>query len=135
MRVFEHCDIFDFHKLAFVAWRRVGGDVLLKDGVELRRGHSPTTVFIDLHGAFDDLEDALLGQRRREDDGEVDKGSEAVADSGLVVADGCLRLVFGDVPFVDDYDKTFLVALYQPEDVNILRLYAAGGVDHEYADV
>lgn len=87
---FEHRDIFDFNIFAFVAWWRIGGDVFLQDGVELRGRHRPLAVFVYIDSSFDDFKDALFCQCRCEYYGKVDKGGEAVADGGFIVLDGRL---------------------------------------------
>ncbi len=49
--------------------------------------------------------------------------------------DRFLRFVFYEVPFVDHNHKALLVALDEREDGDVLRLDAACGVDHQYADI
>ena len=57
------------------------------------------------------------------------------ADGILEIGDGLLTLVFGQVPFVHHNHQRLLVFLNQLEDVHILRLNAAGGVEHQDAHV
>ena len=86
-------------------------------------------------GCLKYLEDALLGDSRGEDDGEVGKGSHALAYGTLESPDGHGSLVFHQVPLVDHHHQALVVFLYQLEDVHVLRLYAPGGIYHEYADI
>ena len=134
-RALEHGDVFDLDELAFVGGRGIGRDDLEHVGVELRGGDDALTVLAYLKGGLEHAEDALLGEGRGKDDGEVSEGREAGAYRLLVVAYGLLALVLDEVPFVDDDDEALLVALYQREDGYVLCLDAACGVDHEDADV
>ena len=51
------------------------------------------------------------------------------------MADGGVALVVDKIPLVHHHHKALLVALYQREDVHILCLDAARGVDHQHAHV
>lgn len=135
LRAFEHSYVFDFDEFAFVAWRRICGDVVLQHGVELRCGHRALAVGIDGHGFLEHLVDALLGHSGGKDDGEVGKGRESLADGGLVVLDGGCRLVLDEIPLVHYHHDAFLVALYERVDVDVLGLDTSCGVEHEYAHV
>ena len=92
-------------------------------------------MLVDLGCGLQDLEDALLGEGRRENDVEVGEGSHALADSVLEVLNSGIALVLHEVPFVDDHDEPFLVALNELVDVEVLRLDASSSVEHEDADI
>lgn len=68
-------------------------------------------------------------------DREVDERSHALTDGVLECLDDCLVLVLHEVPLVHYHYERFVVALYELEDVHILRLDAACCVEHEDADV
>ena len=131
----EHGDILDFHIFAFVGWWRIGCDVFLKNSVEFVGGDDALAVVIDLYGCLEHLEYALLCEGRPEDDGEVYKWSEALANSVLKCFDGCLGLILDKVPFVDTYNKAFLIFLDKREDAYVLGLDTACGVNHENAHI
>ncbi len=84
-----------------------------------------------MKGSFHHLIYTLLGERRREDDGEIRKGGYALADGTLVSLDVRIRLALNEIPLVDAHHKPFLVLLYQRVDVEVLRLDAARGVYHQ----
>ena len=81
----EHRDVLDLYILALDRWWREGGDVGLQDVVELRGGYGQVTVVVDVEGRLQHLVDALLGERRAKDDGEIGKGCKTFPDSGLEV--------------------------------------------------
>ena len=103
--------------------------------VELRCGHFALLVFIYLQGGFHDFEDALLGERGREDDGEVGEWRKALAYGGLIGLDVIGGLVFHQIPLVDANHEALFVALYKLEYVEVLRLDAARGVNHQDTNV
>lgn len=87
-RAFEHCNVLDLDVLAFVGRWRIGCDDFLHDGVELVGGHLAVAVLVDFDCGLEHLEDALLGEGRGEQDGEVGEGGEALAYGGLIVTNG-----------------------------------------------
>ncbi len=133
--VFEHGDVLYLDELSFVGGGREGGDVFLEHAVDLGGGDGAAAVLVYVDGGLYHLVDALFGECGAEDYGEVGEGCEALADGGFEVLDGGLRLVGGDVPFVDYHDDAFLVALDEGEYVDVLCLDASCGVDDEDAYV
>ena len=92
-------------------------------------------MLIDFLGALQHAEDALLGEGGGKDDREVGERGETLADGVLHVLHGFRALVGSDVPLVDDHHKAFLVLVDEGEYVEVLPLDAAGGIEHEDADV
>ena len=74
------------------------------------------TVQINLLCRLQDLEDTLLGECRGEDDWEVGERCHTVADSILEGLYSLRRLILHEVPFVDYYNETLVVLLYELED-------------------
>ena len=110
LRAFEHGHIFYFHIFAFVGGWRICGYVFEHHAVYFGGGDDALAVFVDLHGGFEHLEDALFCKGRSEDDGEVGKRREAFAYCLAEMVDGGLRFVGYKVPFVHHNDKSFVVA-------------------------
>ena len=86
----EHGDILDFHILALDGRGRKRLDGGLQDVVQLRGRDDNLAVVIHLDCGLQHLVDALLGNGRPEDDGEVGERCEAFADGRLEVIDGLL---------------------------------------------
>ena len=133
--ILEHRDVFYLHEFAFVAGRRSDGDLLKHVGVELRGGYDPAAVLVDVDRCFQYLVDALLCDGRGEDDRKVGERGELAAYGLFEAFLGFKGAVIGDVPFVDADHKALLVALDEAEYIAVLGLYAACGVDHQYADI
>ena len=89
---------------------------------------------VDGAGGLQHFEDALFVDDGGEDDGDVVEGGDALADELFELAVGVVVL-FDEVPFVDDDDDAFVVALDEGEDVEVLLLEALAGVEHEDAYV
>ena len=135
MRVGELRAIFDFDVFSLDAlWRES-----LDDGqhhfVELRRSDVCLAVEINLFCGFQNAENALFGEGRSKDDGEIDEGCHAVSDGRFERVDYLLRLFLHQVPFVHHHNETFVVLLYQLKDVHVLRFHAACRIEHEYANI
>ena len=77
----------------------------------------------------------MLGEGGGKDNGEVVERRHAVVDSRLKRVDSLLALVLDEVPFVDHDHQTLVVLLDELEDVHVLRLDTARGIDHEDANV
>ncbi len=92
-------------------------------------------VEIHLLCCFQHLEDALLREGRGEDYREIDERRHTVAYGVLEGLDDSLILVLHKVPLVHNYYERLVVALYELEDVHVLSLNAARGVEHEDANV
>ena len=75
------------------------------------------TVLVHLLGGLEHLEDALLGERRCEDDGEIHERGHAVVDGVLKRVDDLLVLVLHKIPLVDHHDEALVVLLDELEDV------------------
>lgn len=131
----EHRDIFYLHEFAFVAGRRSDCDLLKHVGVELGGRYDAAAVLVDVDCCLQHLVDALFCDGRGEDDREVGEGGELAAYGLFETFLGLKGAVFGDIPFVDADHKTLLVALDEAEYIAVLGLYAACGVDHQYADI
>ena len=135
LRVGNLRDVLDLDVLALDRGRRCLFDDRQHDFVELGGTNAALAVEINLLGSFEDLEDALFGDSRSEDDGEIDEWCHALTDGSLEGGDSSLRLIFDEVPFVDNDDERLVVLLDELEDVHVLRLDATCGVNHEDADV
>ena len=85
MRTLEHGDIFNLHILTFYGRGRERLDEFLHHIVELRCRNGDVAVVVHVNGRLQHLVDALLGERRTKDDGEVGERGEALADGGLEV--------------------------------------------------
>ena len=131
----EHGHIFDFHHLSLSGRRRICADDFLHGIVELGGGDDAFAVFVHLDGFFEHLKDALLGERRAENDGEIGKWCKARANGLLHVGDGFLRFFVGDIPFIHQHHQSFAVFLNDRENVHVLRFDATGGVDEQDAHV
>ena len=86
----EHGDVLDFDIFPLDGRRRECRDVGLQRVVQLRCGDGRAAVVVHLDGRLQHLVDALLGERRPEDDGEVGERGEALADSSLEVVKSTL---------------------------------------------
>ena len=86
----QHGDVLDLDIFSLDSRWREGLDVGLQDVVELRGGNGDTAVVIDVDRRLEHLVDALLGERRAKDDGEIGERGKAVADGGLEVVKGLL---------------------------------------------
>ena len=86
-RLFEHGHIFYLHHLALSGWWWICADDFLHGVVELRCGNDALAVLIHLDCLFQHLVDALLGERRAEDDGEVGEWRKALANGILHIGD------------------------------------------------
>lgn len=134
-RAFKHSHILDFDIFALVGRRRVRCDGLKHDGVKLGGGDGAFAVVVHFNGGLEHLEDALFCQGRGEDNGKIDKRGEAVTYRRLEMPDCILGFVLDEVPFVDAYHESFLVALDEGKDVGVLSLDSTGGVNHQDAHV
>ena len=92
-------------------------------------------VLVYFNGCLYHLIDALLGERRSEDDGEVGEWCKTAAYGVLHSLDGFGALVFHKVPLVDAHHESFFILLNEREDVGILRLDAASGIYHQHAHI
>ena len=128
-------DVLDLDVLALGGRRRRGLDDGKHDLVELRGGDALAATLVDLLDFLEDLEDTLLRQGRDEDDGEVGEGSQTLADSVLKGLDDGIALVFDEVPLIHADDEPLAILLDEREDVEVLALNTAGGVEHKDADV
>ena len=120
MGALEHGEVFNFHILALDGGGRERLDGGLQHVVELRGGNSNVAVVVNLLGGLQHLVDALLGERRTKDDGEVGERCKTLTDGCLKVVDSLLSLVLGEVPFLDEHDKALAVLLDDGEDVHVL---------------
>lgn len=127
--------VFYLYELSLYRLWRCSLDDRQHDGVEFRRSDMHLAVEIYLLGGLENLKDALLGYRRCKDNREVGKWCHTVVDGILERIDGFLALVLNKVPLIHDDDKTLVVLLYKLEDIHVLSLYTAGGINHEYAHV
>ena len=128
-------DVFNLDVLALGCRRRRGFDDGEHDLVELRGGDALAATLVDLLDFLEDLEDTLLRQGRDEDDGEVGEGSQTLADSVLKGLDDGIALVLDEVPLIHADDEPLAILLDEREDVEVLALNTAGGVEHKDADV
>lgn len=128
-------DVFDLDVLALGGRRRCGFDDGKHDLVELRGGDALAATLVDLLDFLEDLEDTLLRQGRDEDDGEVGEGSQTLADSVLKGLDDGIALVLDEVPLIHADDEPLAILLDEREDVEVLALDTAGGVEHKDTDV
>ena len=129
------CDIFDLNIFSFPC----RGWIVLDDRqhrfVQLGSRNTALTVFIHIFGCFQYLQDALFRQRRDKQDRKVGKRSQTFADRIHKGIDHLLAFIFHQIPFVHTNDQAFLVLLNQREDVQILAFNAAGGIQHQHADI
>ena len=128
-------DVLDLDVLALRGRRRRGLDDGKHDLVELRGGDALAATLVDLLDFLEDLEDTLLRQSRDEDDGEVGEGSESLTDRILKGLDDGIALVLDEVPLIHADDEPLAILLDEREDIEVLALNTAGGVEHEDADV
>ena len=128
-------DVLDLDVLALGGRRRRGFDDGEHDLVELRGGDALAATLVDLLDFLEDLEDTLLRQGRDEDDGEVGEGSQTLADSVLEGLDDGIALVLDEVPLIHADDEPLAILLDEREDVEVLALDTAGGVEHKDTDV
>ena len=124
-------DVLDLDVLALGGRRRRGLDDGKHDFVELRGGDALAATLVDLLDFLEDLEDTLLRQGRDEDDGEVSEGSESLTDSVLKGLDDGIALVLDEVPLIHADDEPLAILLDEREDIKVLALDTAGGVEHE----
>ena len=128
-------DVLDLDVLALGGRRRRGLDDGKHDFVELRGGDALAATLVDLLDFLEDLEDTLLRQGRYEDDGKVGEGSQTLADSVLKGLDDGIALVLDEVPLIHADDEPLAILLDEREDVEVLALDTAGGVEHKDTDV
>lgn len=124
-------DVLDLDVLALGGRRRRGLDDGKHDLVELRGGDALAATLVDLLDFLEDLEDTLLSQSRYEDDGEVGEGGESLADSVLKGLDDGIALVLDEVPLIHADDEPLAILLDEREDIKVLALNTAGGVEHK----
>ena len=86
-------------------------------------------------GSLQHFKNALFGHGRGKNNGEIGKRSHTVADGILECIDNLLRLFLHQVPFVHHHNQRLVVFLNQLEDVHILRLNAACGINHQDANI
>ena len=134
-RVGQLRDILYLDVLALGGWWRICLDERQHLLVETGRRDAGHTVVVHLLGRFEHLQDALLGEGRGEDNGEVDERGEAVPDGVLEGFHHLHGLLLHQIPLVYHHHQPLGVALYQGEDVEVLPLHAARGVQHQDADV
>ena len=79
-RLFKHRHILDFHKFALVARRRGHGNLLKHVSVKLRGRDNSLAIVVDLYGCLKHLENSLLCDSRRKQDGEICERREFIAD-------------------------------------------------------
>ena len=132
---FEHGHIFYFHEFSLVGGGRCGAYHLKHISVELRGGNYAVPVLVHLDCLLYHLIDTLLGECGTEDYREVGKGGEARADGLLHAFLTFQAFILGYVPLVDAYHEPFLVALYEGEDVGVLRLDASCGIYEQDAHI
>ena len=128
-------DVLDLDVLALGSRRRRGLDDGEHDLVELRGGDALAATLVDLLDFLEYLEDTLLRQGRDEDDGEVGEGSESLADSVLEGLDDSITLILDEVPLIHTDDEPLAILLDEREDIEVLALDTAGGVEHQDTDV
>ena len=128
-------DVLDLDVLALGSRRRRGLDDGEHDFVELRGGDALAAALVDLLDFLEDLEDTLLRQGRDEDDGEVGEGGESLTDSVLEGFDDSIALILDEVPLIHADDEPLAILLDEREDVEVLALDTAGGVEHKDTDV
>ena len=128
-------DVLDLDVLALGRRRRRGLDDGKHDFVELRGGDALAATLVDLLDFLEDLEDTLLRQGRDEDDGEVGEGSQTLADSVLKGLDDGIALVLDEVPLIHADDEPLAILLDEREDIKVLALNTAGGIEHKDTDV
>ena len=128
-------NVLDLDVLALGGRRRRGLDDGEHDLVELRGGDALAATLVDLLDFLEDLEDTLLRQGRYEDDGEVGEGSQTLTDSVLEGLDDGIALVLDEVPLIHADDEPLAILLDEREDVEVLALDTAGGVEHKDTDV
>ena len=135
LRVGQLRAIFYLDVLSLDGWRWC----FLDDGqhhlVELGGSDAQLTVEVHLLSRFQHLEDALLGEGRSEDDGEVCEGGHALADGVLEGLDDLVIFILHQVPFVNHHYQRLMVLLNELENVHILRLDASCGINHEDAHI
>ena len=90
LRVGQLCAILDFDVFPFDAWWGKGLDDGQHDLVELGRTDACLPIEVDLLGRFEHAENALLGEGRGEDDGEIYEGRHAAAYGGFEGVDDFL---------------------------------------------
>ena len=77
----------------------------------------------------------MLGQCRSKDNGKIHKGGQPVADGILEGLHHRHTLLLNQVPLVDHHHQSLGILLYQREDIQVLALNAAGGIEHQDADI
>lgn len=134
-RLFKHRHILDFHKFALVARRRGHGNLLKHVSVKLRGRDNSLAIVVDLYGCLKHLENSLLCDSRRKQDGEICERREFIADGIFKMLLSGHRLVGHKVPLVHTHHQALPVALYEREDACILALDTTGGVNHKNTHV
>ena len=81
--------------------------------VEFGSGNLAHLVFIYAQCRFHHLVDALFGQGRGKDDGEIRKGRQTLTDGGFEVLDVGIGFALHQVSFVDAYHQSLFVLLDQ----------------------
>lgn len=103
--------VLDFDVFAFVGGWRCLRNYFEHYLVELRRGHFAAAVLVYVDGGLHHFEDALLGECRAENHGEVGERGKLSVDGLLKHFLSLFRAVLGDVPLVDAHYQALLVAL------------------------
>ena len=93
------------------------------------------TIEVNFFCRFKHLKDALLCERRREDDGEVGEGCHTFAYGIFEVRNHLLCFFFHRIPLIHHHNKAFVVTLHKLEDIHILRLDTTSSINKENANI
>ena len=111
LRIGQLGDVLYLDVLALYRGGRISLDEREHLFVEAGRGDARRAIAVNAAGFFEHLQNALLGEGRSENDGEVGKGGETLADGLLEGLHHLHGLLFYQVPLVDDDDQPLVVAL------------------------
>ena len=135
MRVGQLRTILDLNVLPLDRRRRIGLYQWQHHLVQLVRAHARRAVQINLLSRFQHTEDALFREGRGKNYREVRKRCHAIANGVLKSVNDLLVFVLHQVPFVHNHHQRLVVTLDDLEDVHVLRLNTARGINHQDANV
>ena len=131
LRIRQLRAVLDLDVLAFPCGWGIVLDQRKELVVQLGRRDLLVFVLVHMNSRLYDLEDTLFGDRTREDDREVCKRRQALANGTFECFYILIRLAFYQIPLINADHQTLLVFLNQRVDIEVLRLDTACCIDHQ----